>query len=140
VAAIVGALLTGCVGPARTERDYRLKARSSARAAGSAVESATLAAVLVRERKTFSNYVVVVLDSAERDASSVQSTFASIQPPAQEQDALRDRMDTLLSDAVDAISAMRIAARRHAWSELLRASVALPKLTRELRAYQELRA
>jgi hypothetical protein len=128
------------VGPARTAQDYRLKARSSARAASSALESARLAAVLVRDGKTFSNYVVVVLDSAERDASSVQSTFASIQPPNSALDGLRSRLGSVLNDVEDAIASMRIDARRHAWHSLVASAAALPRLARDLRPYQEMRA
>jgi hypothetical protein len=137
---VLGSVLSACVGPARTARDYRLKARSSARAASSALQTADLAAMLVRQGKTFSNYVAVLFDSAERDSSSVQSTFASIQPPSRAQDVLRDRLGKLLSDADDAISAMRIAARRHEWSGVLDAAAGLAHLEDELQTYERLRA
>jgi hypothetical protein len=129
------AFVASCTGPARTAGDFRLKARNSAAQASSALSTAQLAADLVRERKTFSNYVAVVLDSAETDVSSVQDTFASIQPPDRSQDALRARLGSLLSDATDSIASMRIDARRHAWSDLLDAARSLPDLLSRLGAY-----
>jgi hypothetical protein len=133
----VASMLVGCVGPARTATDYKLKARSSAKSALSAVETAQLAAKLVRENKTFATSVNVVLDSAERDASSVESTFSSIQPPHEDLDELRDNVDTTLTDAGDTISSMRIAARRHAWDNLLHAARNLPRIARELQRESE---
>jgi hypothetical protein len=140
--ALVGgaSILTSCVGPARTSSDYKLKARASAKSALSAVSTAELAAKLVREKKTFSTYVTVVLDSAEGDVSSVESTFSSIQPPHQDLDDLRDRVNKTMSDATDAISSMRIAARRHAWDDLLDAARDLPRIARELQRESEIPA
>lgn len=132
--------LTGCVGPARTPSSYRLKARGSAKAALSAVATANLAARLVRDKGAFSTYVSVVLDSSERDVTSTQSTFASIQPPDRASDVLRSQLGGVLSDAADSISAMRIAARRHEWNDLLAAAQELPQLTAELQRYAELPA
>jgi hypothetical protein len=106
----------------------------------SAVETAALTAVLVRDGKAFSNYVAVVLDSAERDASSVQSTFSSIQPPDRAQDDLRDRLGARLGDADDSIMKMLIAARRHDWPAVLAAANDLPKLARDLKKYAALPA
>jgi hypothetical protein len=137
---VFAALLTACAGSARTPTAYRLKARSSAKAALSAVESATLAARLVHDRGAFSTYISVVLDSAERDATATESTFASIQSPSKPSDALRSDVDDLLNNAVDVISKMRIAARRDEWSDLLQAALSLPKLTSELQHYSELPA
>jgi hypothetical protein len=137
---LVTVVASSCAGSARTPTTYRLKARNSAKATLSAVESATLAARLVREKRAFSTYVSVVLDSAERDASGTESTFASIQSPSAASDQLRDQVDQVLTDASDTISKMRIAARRDEWSDLLRAAQSLPKLTSELQRYSELRA
>lgn len=115
------AALTACVGPARTASDYRLKARNSAKSALSAVATSELVAKLVRNNDAFATYESVTLDSAERDATSIESTFASIQPPDTASDHLRDELNSVLNDTSDAISSMRIAARRHEWSALLKA-------------------
>ncbi|HTK15548.1 MAG TPA: hypothetical protein VL769_04075 [Acidimicrobiia bacterium] len=131
-------LLAACTGPARTSRDYRLKARHSAKAASSAVATSQLVARLVRDRAAFSNYVAVVLDSAERDATSVEATFSSIQSPNRASDHLRGALDSVLNDVVSTISSMRIAARRHDWSILTRESERLPQLEHSLRRYEAL--
>jgi hypothetical protein len=137
---VVSVLVSSCAGSARTPTAYRLKARNSADAALSAVETATLAARLVREKRAFSTYVSVVLDSAERDATATQSTFASIQSPSRASDQLREQVNQVLNDAADAISKMRIAARRDERADLLRAAQSLPKLADELQRFSELPA
>ena len=137
-AAFLILMLTGCVGSARTREDYRLKASSSAKSAGSAVATAALGARLVRSNHAFANYLAVLYDSADRDTSSVQSTFASIQPPDRASDRLRDRLGTLLNDVSDTVSTMRVAARRHAWHDLLDTARQLPRLQRRLQRYENL--
>jgi hypothetical protein len=138
VLVVIVAVVSGCAGSARTSTSYRLKARNSAKATLSAVESATLAARLVREKRAFSTYVSVVLDSAERDATGTESTFASIQSPSTASDKLRDQVNQVLNDASDAISKMRIAARRDEWTDLLQVAQSLPKIASELQRYAEL--
>jgi hypothetical protein len=99
-----------------------------------------MAATLVRDRGAFSTYIAVVLSHAEDDASSVDSTFGSIQPPDPSSDRLRAELSPVLADVVDTISGMRIAARRHEWSTLLERSRKLPELSRALRRFEELPA
>jgi hypothetical protein len=132
--------LSACVGPARSASSYRLKVRGSAKTALSAVATATFAAQLVRDNGAFATYLSVVLDSAEGDVTSTESTFASIQPPDRESDALREEFDGVLNDAGSAVSSMRISARRQEWSALLEAAKELPRLSDELRRYAELPA
>jgi hypothetical protein len=132
--------LTACTGPARTPTDYRLKARHSAQEAQSAVATSRMAARLVEKRGAFSPYIAVVLNNAEDDASSVESTFGSVQPPDQSSDRLRAELSPVLNDVVDTISGMRIAARRHEWASLLDRSRALPGLSRSLRHFEKLPA
>jgi hypothetical protein len=133
-------VLGACTGPARTASDYRLKARHSAQEAQSAVATSRMAARLVKSNGAFSAYIAVVLSNAEGDASSVESTFGSIQPPDPRSDRLRAELSPVLNDVVDTISGMRIAARRHAWSALLDRSRELPQLGRSLRRFEELPA
>ena len=137
---LASVIALGCVGPAGTAADYRLKARSSARSALSAIATAELAARLVRDKAAFSTYVGVVLDSAERDITSVESTFAAIQPPNASSDQLREDLDKALNAAVSTISSMRIAARRDEWRHLLDAADDLPNAATGLQKYVELPA
>jgi hypothetical protein len=74
------------------------------------------------------------------DATSVESTFGSVQPPDRASDRLRSELTPVLNDVVDAISGMRIAARRHEWASLLARSRALPELGRSLRHFEDLPA
>jgi hypothetical protein len=138
---VILALATaGCAGSARTATDYRLKARNSAKAALSAVDTSMLAARLVREGRSFSTYVSGVLDSAERDVTAVESTFASIQSPGASSDQLREVLDRVLNNAADTISSMRIASRRDQRDDLLAAADRLPDLSSQLQHYSELTA
>jgi hypothetical protein len=137
VAFVVG---VACTGPVRNARDFRLKARHSAQAAASAVATSALAAQIVQERAAFASYVAVVLDDAERDATSVESTFASLQPPDRRSDRLREQLGGVLGDVVDAISGMRIAARRHDWARVLRVARGLPGLQASLQSFEDLPA
>ena len=105
-------LLSGCVGPSRSDADFELKAGNTAKAVKSALETALLAADGAGDGKLTSNYVSVVLGEAETDASAAQATFDSDQPPSAASDKLRSDVDDLLSDAIDGLVALRITARR----------------------------
>jgi hypothetical protein len=56
-----------------------------------------------------------VVSDAEQDASSVQTTFDSRQPPAPfgESDALKRRLDGALQDTTTSLTELRIATRRN---------------------------
>jgi hypothetical protein len=117
VAAVALVCLSGAacvqpVGPARTAEDYEDKATDTAETVLSSVRTASLTIdVAVRDR-AFPPYVSVVLSDAEEEASGAASTFGSVQPPGASSDRLRSELQGLLSQADDALSAARIAARR----------------------------
>jgi alkanesulfonate monooxygenase SsuD/methylene tetrahydromethanopterin reductase-like flavin-dependent oxidoreductase (luciferase family) len=117
--------VTACVGPARTDADFELKAGNTAKAVGSALTTARLAADAAGRGKATANYVSVILGEAEDDASAAQATFESYQPPSAAADKLRNDVDSTLSDAIDGLTALRITARR---GQLDR----LPKIAAEL--------
>jgi hypothetical protein len=79
----------------------------------SAVQTARLVAHAATRKLAFGPYSSVTLTDAEDDASAIQGAFDSIQPPDGGSDRLRERLDTLLSEAVTVITDLRIAARRH---------------------------
>ena len=116
---------TACVGPSRTDGDFELKAGNTAKAVGSALKTARLAADAAGDGKATANYVSVIFGEAEQDASAAQATFDSYQPPSAAADKLRKDVDATLSDAIDGLTALRITARR---GQLDR----LPKIAREL--------
>jgi alkanesulfonate monooxygenase SsuD/methylene tetrahydromethanopterin reductase-like flavin-dependent oxidoreductase (luciferase family) len=125
LAAVVLVGATGCVGPSRTDGDFELKAGNTAKAVGSALGTARLAADAAGHGKATANYVSVVLGEAEDDASAAQATFDSYQPPSAAADKLRGDVDDTLTKAIDGLSALRITARR---GQLDR----LPKIAAEL--------
>jgi hypothetical protein len=111
-AALLCVLTASCLGPARTDDDYRLKAKSSAETALSAVGTARLVTKLAKDDRAFANYLSVLIGDAEEEAAGALDAFSSIQPPSEHSDALRDDASTLLSDANDEIASVRIAVRR----------------------------
>jgi hypothetical protein len=120
--AIVALLSSGCaehmVGPARTFDDYQRKARTTAHAAQSAVETVLLLAQTAADGDAFGPYTSVSLSEQEDDMAAVQGDFGSIQPPDDRADALRDELNDILDTAMDDIAAVRIAARRGQLSDL----------------------
>jgi hypothetical protein len=114
-ALLVLALVTACtqvVGPVRTFRDFELKAASTAKSVRSSVETAHLTVRLAREDKAFAPYLSVMASDAEDGASAAASTFSGLQPPDARADALAARLDPLLQRATDALTDVRIRARR----------------------------
>lgn len=132
IAVALGALLGGCVGPARTSDDYTRKASTSLHDTRSAVETARLGVDAAAGDRATGPYLSVLFADAEEQASSVQSTFDSIQPPDRDADRLRDDVDDLLSEAVSALSDLRIAARRGDTPALTAQGPALEDLSRRL--------
>jgi len=115
VRVVVIMLATACtqiVGPARTFRDYELKASSTASSALSAVRTAQLVMRLGRDDDAFAPYLSVNASEAEDDATSASATFDGIQPPDRRAQALGDRLRDLLDPATAAVRDVRIRARR----------------------------
>jgi hypothetical protein len=112
VAAALMVSIVACVGPARDFPTYEGKAKESAKAALSAVETARVSVLLSSRGDVFGPYVSVLLTEAEEDAGSVQATFDSIQPPDARSDALKRELDRLLARAVTSLTELRIASRR----------------------------
>ncbi|MCU1359323.1 MAG: hypothetical protein JWN99_612 [Ilumatobacteraceae bacterium] len=127
--AVAAALLAaGCtqhmVGPARTLDDYQRKARTTAHAAQSAVETVLLLAQTAADGKAFAPYTGIGISEQEDAFAGVQGDFGSIQPPDDRADKLRDQLNEILGAAMDDIATVRIAARRGELDDL--ATVAAP--------------
>jgi hypothetical protein len=129
--------VAGCIAPSRTDTDYQHKAANTAKAALSALGTAQLAAQAATRRRAPDPYLAVVLSESEQDLDSVQGTFGSVQPPSPGADQLRSQVDSLLSDAADVLSALRVAARRQERGEVGRLAAQLPDLQSKLHAIQE---
>lgn len=134
---LVPLLATACVSPSRTDRDYELKAGNSAKAVASSVSTALLGVKAAEEHKATGPYLSVLLGRAEEDASSVQSQFDSVQPPSENADAMRDKLDELLSAAVDTLADLRITVRRGELDQLADVAEPLHKVLEELTALSE---
>jgi hypothetical protein len=118
-------LAAACVGPARDFATYEGKAKNSAEAVLSAVETARLSVRTSSRGGAFAPYVSIILTEAEEDAGSVQATFDSIQPPDAQSDSLQEELDRLFVRAVSSLTDLRVAARRTQLD-------ALPRLARPL--------
>jgi hypothetical protein len=114
VAAVLAVVLAagGCVGPSRTDADYRAKAANTAEAVRSSVGTARLGIDAAGERRVTGPYLTRLLAEAEEDALAAQASFDSVQPPSERADAVHDDLDELLTKALDALRALRIAVRR----------------------------
>ena len=100
------------VGPARTYGKYEGKAVTTAKSALSNVETVRLAARTASVGNAFGPYTTLVISDAEEGLSGLQGTFDSIQPPDERADALAQDLDTLLSDGLEHVREVRVAARR----------------------------
>ncbi len=139
-ALVTGAILSGCVGPARWYTAYEGKAGTTADQMVSAVETARLSAQVAVTHNAFAPYLSVTIAEAEQDAESIRGAFDSIQPPGHRSDLLRDQLDQLLSKATETISQMRIAARRSDFGEVERLANSLSDVSEKLDAFAQAHA
>jgi hypothetical protein len=100
------------VGPARTEGKYEGKAVTTAEGALSAVNTVRIAARTAAKDHAFGPYLSVLISEQEESLSGLQGTFDSIQPPDKQADDLKTELDDLISDALDHVTDVRLAARR----------------------------
>ena len=138
---LLAAALTACVphpiGPARTFAKYEGKAATTAESALSAVQTARLTARAATRHRLFGPYVGQVLGESEDAVSGLAGTFASIQPPDDEADDLRQELGQLLNDAEDHLSELRVAARRGEIDELREKAVPLEDDAEKLSTFLE---
>jgi hypothetical protein len=113
---LASAALAGCVahpvGPARTFDAYEAKARTTAESARSSVATVHLLVETAANGDLFGTYASVTVSEQEDAINGVEGTFASIQPPDGESEAVRSELLALLSDASEHVSAVRIEVRR----------------------------
>lgn len=103
----------------------------------SAVETARLGIDAVAGDRTTGPYASVLLGQAEEEASSVQSSFDSVQPPNRDSDRLRDEVDDLLTQAVSVLGDVRIAARRGDNAGVTAQAAALADISQRLRDLED---
>ena len=100
------------VSPARTFDAYEHKAKDTAESVRSSVQTARLAARLATRGDLFGPYASVVLSETDEAVGAAQGVFESVQPPDHHADELRATLGALLSRSSDAVSKLRISARR----------------------------
>lgn len=113
VAAAVALVLstTACVGPSRTDADYRAKVANTAEAARASVETVRLTVEQSARGRAPSRYVGLALSEAQTDVSSIRNGFGSIQPPSSRSEQLRSEVTSLLDETSTVLASLRIAAR-----------------------------
>jgi hypothetical protein len=104
-------LAASCAGPTTGDGAYRGDAAQSAKALVGIVSTALVAADAERHGQSFPPYTDVTISDAESDASSVQTTFSSRQPPDEASVALQGRVMPEIAHAVDGLQQLRIAER-----------------------------
>jgi hypothetical protein len=133
------ALSAACAGPTTDLSDYQHKAANTAQSLASEVQTALLTGGLVVDRRVSLRYAATTVGRVEDDASSVQETFDSRQPPDEHAaDDLRDRIDAAIEDATSAISDMRIAIRRGSDDEIRQALAELHKALPPLQRLEDI--
>ena len=118
--------------PARTFDDYEHKAKDTAEAVLSSVETARLGARVGSDGDAFGPYVSVVLSESETGAAHAASSFASVQPPDEHADRVRRRLLPMLASAEEHLADLRIAARRGELDRLDALAEPLQSLSRRL--------
>jgi basic membrane lipoprotein Med (substrate-binding protein (PBP1-ABC) superfamily) len=137
-AALLAVALTACVSPAVDDTGYLGKAGATAAAAVSASNTALLAVQGYQDDHVTSQALEVTLQQSEDALGSVTSTFDSVQPPhTTTSDDVRQALDDLLAPAQDALSAVRIAARRGQDDALRTHAAELSKATKALEQFAE---
>ena len=138
VALLLGSVAAaGCVLPARSTAAYRGKAVATTTAAQTAVQTAVFEADLASRGRVTAAGASVTFSDAETDAEGAQAAFDSIQPPDSVSDSLRNRLDNILSDAVDALTTLRIVARRGDLDKLAAPAKSAREAARRLDDFQQ---
>jgi hypothetical protein len=125
-------VISACTGPVRSFGVYESKGAKTAQAMVSAVETARLAVAAAAHDRAYGRYLGQVLAEAEEDATSVQGTFDSIQPPDGRADRLRSQLDDLMTPTLSSLADLRIAARRGDFVDLPQLAAPLAGLSKRL--------
>lgn len=123
--------ITACAPQAPDHSSWRDQAHLSIEDVASNVSTMTLLLRLVREDRMFGKYQQIVALNSETNAGRTADHFSGEQPEPQD-DATYTRVTTLLSDATDLISEVRIALVRRDQSEYAGLAKKLTDMTRRL--------
>jgi hypothetical protein len=123
--------------PARTADDFAHKAKDTAESVLSSVQTARLAARVGTRGDAFGPYVSVMMSESETAVARAQDSFDRVQPPDRWSDATRAHLGRILDRADDAVSRLRITARRSELDRLQREARPLRQIAHELSAFIE---
>ena len=123
--------------PARTADDYAHKAKDTAESVLSSVQTARLAARVGTRGDAFGAYVSVMMSESETAVARAQDSFDRVQPPDRWSDATRAHLGRILDRADEAVSRLRITARRSELDRLQREARPLRQIAHELSAFIE---
>jgi ABC-type amino acid transport substrate-binding protein len=137
VAGVALLALTACVGPSRSDADYKAKAANTAEAIASSVNTVRVGIDALRANRVQAAYLSRLVAEAEEDALSAQQAFDSVQPPSGTADDVHDRLQTIEQDALDALHAVRVAVRRGHDAEAIGYADALAQSAEKLRKFEE---
>ncbi|MFC7595756.1 hypothetical protein ACFQU3_10595 [Terrabacter sp. GCM10028922] len=102
----------GCVAPAPDTGAFRQNALAALESARSEARSAALAVeARLRDRLT-QQYAITLLTDHDEALGPIEDSFGNVDPPAPDDDPLRDQVMDLLGDTSDALSTARLSVRR----------------------------
>jgi len=108
-----GLAVGGCVAPALDSGAFTHNAIEALGAASSEARTGALALQGKLGNRLTQPYVDTVVTASEKSLGPIQDSFGSVDAPSSSDDALRDEVTSLLAEAQDALTAARIAVRRH---------------------------
>jgi hypothetical protein len=130
-------LLAACAAPVPDYGAYRHAASMTATAMVSSLASAELAVQVELRGGNLLAFTDDNVTYAENDASSVNSTFSSRQPPDARSGALRQKMEQALSGATSALATLRITVRGGNRAQIIKALMAVTKALQSFSRLQQ---
>jgi hypothetical protein len=125
------ALVTGCAPQSPDHSSWRDQAHLSLEDVGSNVSTMSLVLELVRDGRMFGKYQQIVALNSETNAGRTTDHFSGEQPPPRD-DPAYGKVTTVLSDAGDLLSDVRIALVRRDSSQYPRLAKQLADMTDRL--------
>ena len=135
VAGVALLALTACVGPSRSDADYKAKAANTAEAIASSVNTVRLGIDALRADRVQAAYLSRLVAEAEEDALAAQQAFDAVQPPSGTADDVHQRLQEIEQDALDALRAVRVAVRRGHDGEVIGYADALARTADALQGF-----
>ncbi|MFB9629821.1 hypothetical protein [Nonomuraea helvata] len=135
-AVLAGVLVVaGCSSPAWNDRDYELKAASSAETVGSTVEVVRLA--VGGDGRLTRPYLKVLLTNAAEQVQGVNDQFGGVQPPTERAEQLGEQLLKVTEQAEKVVSGLLVEVRRDRVKDPSSAVRELTQLGESLQRFQD---